>query len=119
MVYVKQRRASGSAAAQRNRRATSPRFSHHAAPHNVTVNCVHPGTTVTERMMNMFNRRAQDDGVGVEDIEADTIANIPMARLIRPDDIANAVLFFCSPMANVITGQSIAVDGGSAQAVMY
>jgi 3-oxoacyl-[acyl-carrier protein] reductase len=94
-------------------------FSHHAAPHNVTVNCVHPGTTVTERMMNMFNRRAQDDGVGVEDIEADTIANIPMARLIRPDDIANAVLFFCSPMANVITGQSIAVDGGSAQAVMY
>lgn len=52
-------------------------------------------------------------------IEAETIEAIPMNRLIRPDDIANAVLFFCSPMANVITGQSIAVDGGSAQAVMY
>ncbi|MGY8959893.1 MAG: SDR family oxidoreductase, partial [Alphaproteobacteria bacterium] len=94
-------------------------FSHHAAPHNITVNCVHPGSTVTERMMNMFRRRASDEGVDIAAIEAETIEAIPMNRLIRPDDIANAVLFFCSPMANVITGQSIAVDGGSAQAVMY
>jgi 3-oxoacyl-[acyl-carrier protein] reductase len=94
-------------------------FSGHVAPHNITVNCVHPGHTVTERMMNMFNRRANDTGVTLAEIEAETINNIPMARLIRPADIANAVLFFCSPMADVITGQSIAVDGGSAPAVMY
>ena len=94
-------------------------FSGHVAPHNITVNCVHPGHTVTERMMNIFNRRANDSGVTLAEIEAETINNIPMARLIRPADIANAVLFFCSPMADVITGQSIAVDGGSAPAVMY
>jgi len=94
-------------------------FSGHVAPHNITVNCVHPGHTVTERMMNMFTRRANDSGVTLAEIEAETINNIPMARLIRPADIANAVLFFCSPMADVITGQSIAVDGGSAPAVMY
>ncbi|MBL4720531.1 MAG: SDR family oxidoreductase, partial [Alphaproteobacteria bacterium] len=63
--------------------------------------------------------RASDDGVDIAAIEAETIESIPMNRLIRPDDIANAVLFFCSPMASVITGQSIAVDGGSATAVMY
>ena len=40
--------------------------------------------------------------------EVETIANV-----------SNAVLFFCSSMASVITGQSIAVDGGSAQAIMY
>jgi 3-oxoacyl-[acyl-carrier protein] reductase len=57
--------------------------------------------------------------VGVEDIEAQTIANIPLGRLIMPEDIANAVLFFCSPLAGVITGQSIAVDGGSGQSVNY
>jgi NAD(P)-dependent dehydrogenase (short-subunit alcohol dehydrogenase family) len=72
-------------------------FSHHAAPHNITVNCVHPGSTVTERMMNMFRRRASDDGVDVTEIEAETIESIPMNRLIRPDDIANAVLFSARP----------------------
>ena len=40
-------------------------------------------------------------------------------RLIRPEDIASAALFFCSPLADIVTGQSIAVDGGSAGAVMY
>jgi NAD(P)-dependent dehydrogenase (short-subunit alcohol dehydrogenase family) len=88
-------------------------------PQNITVNCVHPGHTATDRMMKMFRRRAHDANVGVEEIEAQTIANIPLGRLIMPEDIANAVLFFCSPLAGMITGQSIAVDGGSGQSVNY
>ncbi len=46
-------------------------------------------------------------------------AEIPLGRLIQPDDIAAAVLFFCSPGADMITGQSIAVDGGSAPSINY
>jgi len=46
-------------------------------------------------------------------------AEIPRGRLIQPQDIANAVLFYCSPLADAITGQSIAVDGGSATSVNY
>jgi enoyl-[acyl-carrier protein] reductase III len=40
-------------------------------------------------------------------------------RLIQPQDIANAVLFCCSPLAEMITGQAIAVDGGSATSINY
>ena len=86
---------------------------------NITVNCVHPGTTVTDRMRKNLARRASDANVSVEEITARTIAETPMRRLIQPGDIASAVLFFCSPLADIVTGQSIAVDGGSGTSVNY
>ena len=88
-------------------------------PYNITVNCVHPGSTATDRMMAGFQRRARDAKVGVEEITRETIADIPLGRLIMPEDIASAALFFCSPLADIVTGQSIAVDGGSAGSVNY
>ena len=75
--------------------------------------------TATDRMIGNFERRAKDAGVTVDDISAETVAQIPMGRLIQPQDIASAVLFFCSPLADIVTGQSIAVDGGSGEAVIY
>ncbi len=94
-------------------------FAGHVAAHNITVNCVHPGTTATDRMLQGFERQARDANLSVAEIEARQIAEIPMGRLIKPQDIAAAALFFCSPMADIITGQSIAVDGGSASSVNY
>ena len=35
------------------------------------------------------------------------------------EDMANAVLFFCSPMAAMVTGQNIAVDGGQSESINY
>lgn len=89
------------------------------APHNVTVNCIHPGSTATDRVKAGFARRARDANVSLEEIIEQTIADIPLGRLIRPEDIASAALFFCSPLADIVTGQSIAVDGGSATSVNY
>lgn len=94
-------------------------FAGHVAPDNITVNCVHPGTTATDRMMQGFQRQAADANLSTDEIEARQIANIPLGRLIMPRDIANAALFFCSPLAEIVTGQSIAVDGGSAESVNY
>ena len=94
-------------------------FSGHVGPHNITVNCVHPGATVTDRMMRRFEREARDAKVSVDAIAARQTAEIPLGRLIKPEDIASAALFFCSPLADAVTGQSIAVDGGSAASVNY
>jgi 3-oxoacyl-[acyl-carrier protein] reductase len=94
-------------------------FSGYAAPFNVTVNCVHPGYTATERVQQIFEREAKEAGVSVDEIVARRTKDIPLGRLIQPDDMAAAVLFFCSPMSAMITGQSIAVDGGSGGAVVY
>lgn len=94
-------------------------FAGYAARHNVTVNCVHPGYTATERVTQIFEREARDAGVAIDDIVAKRTADIPLGKLIQPGDIAAAALFFCSPMAGMVTGQCIAVDGGSGEAVIY
>ncbi len=94
-------------------------FSGYAARHNVTVNCVHPGYTVTERIMQVFEREAKESGTDLDAVIAKRTADIPLGKLIQPENLASAVLFFCSPMADMVTGQCIAVDGGSGEAVNY
>jgi len=39
-------------------------------------------------------------------------AAIPLRRRGKPEDIANAVIFFASPMSKQVTGQVLGVDGG-------
>ena len=86
---------------------------------NITVNCVHPGFTATDRMMSGARRRADDAGISeAEEIER-MVSTIPLGRLVAPEDIASAVVFFCSPLAAMITGQCIAVDGGSGESINY
>lgn len=94
-------------------------FSGYAAPSNVTVNCVHPGYTATERVQQIFESEATELGKSVEEIIAMRTQDIPLGRLIKPEDIAAAVLFFCSPMSKMITGQCVAVDGGSGTSIPY
>lgn len=94
-------------------------FAGYAARHNITVNCVHPGFTATERVTQIFEREAKETDTEIDAIIAKRTGDIPLGKLIQPEDIASAVLFFCSPMANMVTGQCIAVDGGSGHAVIY
>jgi len=94
-------------------------FSGYAAASGVTVNCIHPGYTTTERVQQIFEREAAEDGIDVEAVVNRRTADIPLGRLVHPGDIACAALFFCSPLASMITGQCIAVDGGSGNAVVY
>lgn len=94
-------------------------FAGYAAQANVTVNCVHPGDTTTERVRQIFERESKETGDDVETVIAKRTSDIPLGKLIQPEDIAAAILFFCSPMAQMITGQCIAVDGGSGTAITY
>lgn len=94
-------------------------FSGYAAPSNITVNCVHPGYTATERVQQIFESEAKESGQSIEQVVAKRTQDIPLGRLIQPEDLAAAVLFFCSPMAQMITGQCLAVDGGSGTSISY
>ena len=94
-------------------------FAGYAARHNITVDCVHPGFTATERVTQIFEREAKETDTEIDAVIAKRTGDIPLGKLIQPEDIASAALFFCSPMANMVTGQCIAVDGGSGQAVIY
>jgi 3-oxoacyl-[acyl-carrier protein] reductase len=68
---------------------------------NITVNCVAPGFIETD----MTRALAEDQAKKL-------LENVPLGRLGRVDDIAQAVLFLCSPTAGYITGSTLHVNGG-------
>jgi len=76
-------------------------------PHGITVNSVAPGFVLS----NLASIK-QFDGYG-EAGQKTMLEGIAMRRLGQPEDIANAVLFFASPMAGWVTGQILPVDGGT------
>ena len=73
------------------------------APRGITVNAIAPGFIETD-MTNALS----------DEIKQSTVARIPIGRLGRTEDIADAAAFLVSEQANYITGQVIAVDGGLA-----
>jgi 3-oxoacyl-[acyl-carrier protein] reductase len=74
----------------------------------VTVNCVAPGFIVTEMTMDTAVRL----GISYDDYTALRAADIPVARVGQPADIAAAVAFFVSEEASFTSGQVLYVAGG-------
>lgn len=77
-------------------------FALEMAPHHIHVNAVSPG---------FFDVSSGVNKISPEYVEA-LVKTIPWGEGGRPDDIAEAVLFLCSPAARYITGTSLRVDGG-------
>lgn len=70
------------------------------SPHNINVNAIAPGATLTERTL------------GDAGYEKTWSRITPLGKPATTNDIANAALFFVSPNSRHITGQSLIIDGG-------
>jgi NAD(P)-dependent dehydrogenase (short-subunit alcohol dehydrogenase family) len=78
----------------------------------VNVNVIHPGTTETDRVIQLFEQRAAATGTTPEEIRKETMAKDGLRRIGKPEDVAELALFLASDKARHIQGAAIAVDGG-------
>lgn len=93
-------------------------LSNEYAPHKVLVNNVCPGYTATDRLGELSSTLAKSAGVDPSEIEKRWTTQIPMGRLARPEEFADAVVFLASDRASYITGQSLSIDGGFAKGLL-
>src|SRR5262245_28581144 len=90
----------------------------------ITVNCVHPGITRTERTPRLLAARAKDLGVSPEEVERqDYLPDSPrgnaICRMVDATEVAYVTAFLCSDKAWAISGHLIVADGGAGRAVHY
>jgi 3-oxoacyl-[acyl-carrier protein] reductase len=76
------------------------------APHGITVNMIAPGPIGGTDMFHQITPAGSPR-------EAALAQQIPVRRLGRPEDVANAVMFFAGREASFVTGQVLYVCGGA------
>ncbi|WP_428489894.1 SDR family NAD(P)-dependent oxidoreductase [Rhodopila sp.] len=78
----------------------------------VTVNAVCPGFTDTDLVRRSIDRIVARTGRSPEQALSELTQVNPLGRLIRPDEVAAAIVYLCLPEAAAVNGQALAVDGG-------
>jgi len=88
------------------------------AQFNILINNVCPGYTLTERLKEVFEKRAASQKITVNEAMNEVEKEIPLARLGKPEELANLIVFLCSERASYITGTTIQVDGGLVRSLL-
>lgn len=78
----------------------------------ILVNNVAPGYTATDRLLELAKHGAAASSCSEKEIERAWIDQIPVGRLGKPEELADAIVWLASERASFVTGQTILVDGG-------
>jgi NAD(P)-dependent dehydrogenase (short-subunit alcohol dehydrogenase family) len=80
-------------------------------PAGIRVNAILPGIVEGPRIERVISARAQATGVTYEAMEQEYLSKASLRRMVSAQDVANMVLFLCSPAGRNISGQSLSVCG--------
>lgn len=92
--------------------------------YGITVNCIHPGTTRTERTPALLSERAKQDGITLQQVEKadfdpESKTTNSIGRMVDAQEIGYLTAFLASDKSWAITGEVIGAGGGSGKAVYY
>jgi 3-oxoacyl-[acyl-carrier protein] reductase len=79
----------------------------------VTINNVCPGYFRTDRVTQLMQVRAQEEGIMVEEYEQKAILAFPHKRYMNPQELGDLVCYLCSDQARSVNGTTIQIDGGT------
>jgi NAD(P)-dependent dehydrogenase (short-subunit alcohol dehydrogenase family) len=88
------------------------------AANNILVTTVCPGPILTERQTTLLQDAARAKGTTVDEVQREATSAIPLRRMGRPEEVADAVAFLASERASYITGSLVLVDGGLHRAMI-
>ena len=80
-------------------------------PNGIRVNAIQPGIVEGPRIRGVFERKAAARGMTFEEIEKEALSMVSMNIMVTPRQIADTIVFICSPRGRTITGQEISVCG--------
>jgi NAD(P)-dependent dehydrogenase (short-subunit alcohol dehydrogenase family) len=92
--------------------------------YGITVNCVHPGTTRTERTPRLLAARAAELRIPADEVEKRDFAyesprGNSICRMVDASEIAYLTVFLASDKAWAVTGELVVATGGAGRSVYY
>lgn len=83
------------------------------APRGITVNALCPGWVETEMAKRGMELLAEATGTDYPQARASALAQVPIGRIIQPEEVAELVLYVVSEAAAAMTGQAVSLCGGA------
>ncbi len=82
-------------------------------PKGIRVNSIHPAWTMTERIMQLMDDRAQRAGTTIEEEAARQAEVLPLGRMGTVEEFGKAIVWLASPAASFVHGHALMFDGGA------
>ena len=80
-------------------------------PEGIRVNAIQPGIVEGARIRRVFESKAKARGIAYEEMEKEALSVVSMRTTVTPQQIADQIVFLCSPRGRTISGQAISICG--------
>ena len=92
-------------------------LSQEVAGDGITVNILAPGYHSTGAMERLFVKKADMDGITIEEAKTEFEAEVPVGLMGTPEEFASLACWLLSPLSRYVTGQTITHDGGMVKSI--
>jgi NAD(P)-dependent dehydrogenase (short-subunit alcohol dehydrogenase family) len=80
-------------------------------PLGIRVNAILPGVVEGDRIRRVIGSKAQARGISYEEMQDEFLRHVSLRTAVTPQQIADQIVFLCSPRGRTISGQAISIDG--------
>lgn len=87
-------------------------LSHQLGPQGISINALSPGVVLTNFHQERIQKKSDETGLSYDDQMEKEVANIPLRRHAKPQEVAQTIKFLISEQSDFINGVNLILDGG-------